>query len=269
MVELAITGLTLRQHNRDSLKGVSLALADGKVTALYGPAGSGKSALLRAVAGLDWPQAGTIRIGDRLVFDATSRTVVPPHERKAGLMFQSAALWPRWTVFDNVIQGTNADDDQGHATARVSKLLGELGLTDLAQHKPPQLSAEERMRTALARALADEPAVLLLDEPLAALDPWRRDAARAWLCQLLVKLDIPALVATTREDEALSIGDRIALIRNGMIEQEGTPAELYSEPRTLFAAEFMSQNNRIEGPLIEKAGPRAFITVLGNRIGGI
>jgi iron(III) transport system ATP-binding protein len=269
MVELAITGLTCRRHNRVILKDVSLSVPDGKVTALYGPVGSGKSALLRAVAGLDRPQAGAIRIGDRLVFDAASRTDLRAHERKIGLMFQSDALWPRWSVFDNVAHGVSADADRGRATARASKLIGDLGLADFAARKPPHLPAAERMRTALARSLANEPAVLLLDEPLAALEPWRRDAARAWLRQLLAKLGIPVLVATTSQDEALSIADRIALIKDGTVEQEGAPAELYAEPKTLFAAEFMGQNNRIEGPLIEKAGPRAFIELMGNRIGGI
>jgi iron(III) transport system ATP-binding protein len=272
MAELAITGLGLRRRNRDILKGVSLTVPSGKILALLGPSGSGKTALLRAIAGLDLPWAGAIRIGDRVLFEAAERTAVRAPERGVGLMFQSNALWPRWTVSDNLafcLKHSAAGADTALVGARVSKLLAEFGLRESAERTPPQLSAAERLRLALARAVIAEPAVLLLDDPLAGLDPWRRDETRAWLRQFIAKLGTTILVTTTDQDEALSLADRLALIKDGAIEQEGTPTELYTQPQTLFAAEFIGHNNRIEGPLIEKAGSRAFIEVMGNRIGGL
>src|SRR5207247_306780 len=158
------------------LKTISLTVPSGTVMALFGPSGSGKTALLRAIAGLDRAQTGAIRIGDRVVFDPARRIDLEARERKVGLMFQSNALWERRSAFDNVAYCVNgAEGDKGHAIARVSKLLGELGLSAIADRAPSQLSAAERTRLALARALAGEPAVLLLDEPLAQLEPWRRD----------------------------------------------------------------------------------------------
>ena len=270
MAELVVKDLQLRLGGNEILKGVSIALAPGKVVALLGPSGSGKTTLLRAVAGLETPYAGSIRIGEQVFFDAARKLDVPAEKRGLGLVFQSYALWPHRTVFDNVAYGLKLRGIGGaELQSRVDKALAQIGLVELAERYPHQLSGGQQQRVALARALVYEPAVILLDEPLSNLDAKLREEARAWLRQLIVRLNLSALCVTHDQIEAMAIADRIDLLNAGIIEQEGTPTELYNEPASLFAAEFMGSNNRIEGTIVARANGMAILDVGGHRIEGI
>jgi len=268
MAGLALSDVRLRLGEREILNGVTFTVPDGAVVALLGPAGSGKTALLRAVAGVAQPQGGTIRIGERTVFEGAKRIDVPPQRRGVGMMFQSDTLLPQWTVFENVALCARFTR-KGDVKMRVDKALELAGVLQLADRRPPELTARGRRRVTLARALVGEPAVALLDDPLSTLDGAQRAEARGWLRTLLMELRVSALVATRDPTEAMTLGDRVVLIKDGMVEQDGTPVDLYHEPITLFAAEFMGQSNRLQGTLIENAGTRASIDLFGCRISGV
>ncbi len=269
MAELVVRDLKLRLGDNEILKGVSLTVPRGQVVALLGPSGSGKTTLLRAVAGLEQPHAGSLAIGDTVFFDAARKIDVPAEKRGLGLVFQSYALWPHRTVFDNVAYGLKLRGVAGgDIRQRVDKALAQIGLEHLAARYPHQLSGGQQQRVALARALVYEPPVILLDEPLSNLDAKLREEARAWLRQLIVTLNLSALCVTHDQVEAMAIADRITLLNAGEIEQEGKPIELYNAPKTLFTAEFMGSNNRLPGTLKEKFGERAALMVEGVRLDG-
>src|SRR5438445_7743148 len=270
MADLVVRDLRLRLGDNEILKGVSLRVPPGQVVALLGPSGSGKTTLLRAVAGLEQPYAGSLSIGDTVFFDAARQVDVPAEKRGLGLVFQSYALWPHRTVFDNVAYGLKLRRvPAGDIKQRVEKALAQIGLAHLAARYPHQLSGGQQQRVALARALVYEPAVILLDEPLSNLDAKLREEARGWLRALIVSLNLSALLVTHDQIEAMAIADRITLLNGGRIEQQGSPIDLYTEPSTLFAAEFMGNNNRLEGILVENADKRAVIEVMGVRLEGL
>src|SRR6266508_2864953 len=262
MAELTVDNLHLQYGDNLILKGVSLTLNRGEVVSLLGPSGSGKTTLLRAVAGLEAPSKGTIRIGDKAVFDGASRVDIPAEGRNLGLVFQSYALWPHKTVFDNVAYALRLRKiKSAEIAARVQKALEQLSLGHLAERFPHQLSGGQQQRVALARALVYNPPIILLDEPLSNLDAKLREEARAWFRELILKLQLSALYVTHDQIEALSVADRILLLSGGAIEQAGTPTEIYESPRTLFAAEFMGSNNRLAGEIVEVEGERARLRI--------
>ena len=270
MAELIVKDVALRLGDNEILKGVSLAVPAGEVVALLGPSGSGKTTLLRAVAGLETPHRGSIAIGDRVFFDAARGIDLPAEERGLGLVFQSYALWPHRTVFDNVayglkLRGVSAEEIK----RRVEKTLSQIGLGHLAARYPHQLSGGQQQRVAIARALVYEPPVILLDEPLSNLDAKLREEARAWLRTLIVTLGLSAIHVTHDQVEAMAIADKIVLLDTGLIAQEGPPTALYNEPSKLFSAEFMGSNNRLEGKLVENSGGKAMIEVMGERLTGL
>jgi iron(III) transport system ATP-binding protein len=270
MADLVVDDLALRYDAVDALRGVSLTVPAGKITALLGPSGSGKTSLLRVVAGLETPQRGRIVLGDKVLFDRAQDTDLPAEARGLGLVVASHALWPHRTVFANVAYGLKLRGfADGDIKTSVEAALAHLGIADLAERRPHQLSTGEQQRVALARALVYGPAAVLLDEPLASLDPKSRAEARGWLRPLIGSLNIPALVVTHDQVEAMALADHIALLNAGSVEQQGTAVELYREPATLFAAEFMGASNRIEGVLAERADKRAVIEVMGVRLEGI
>jgi iron(III) transport system ATP-binding protein len=270
MADLIVKDVALRLGDNEILKGVSVVVPAGEVVALLGPSGSGKTTLLRAVAGLELPHRGSITIGDRVFFDEARGLELPAEERGLGLVFQSYALWPHRTVFDNVAYGLKL---RGVSTeeikTRVEKTLSQIGLGHLAARYPHQLSGGQQQRVAIARALVYEPPVILLDEPLSNLDAKLREEARAWLRTLIVTLGLSAIHVTHDQVEAMAIADRIVLLDSGVIVQEGPPTALYNEPATLFAAEFMGSNNRLDGTLVENSGGQATIELFGERITGI
>jgi iron(III) transport system ATP-binding protein len=270
MADLVVKDLKLRLGENEILKGVSFSVTPGQVVALLGPSGSGKTTLLRAVAGLEIPHAGSIAIGDRVFFDAARNVELPAEKRGLGLVFQSYALWPHRSVFDNVAYGLKL---RGTPTpeikSRVDKTLSQIGLGHLGERFPHQLSGGQQQRVAIARALVYEPPVILLDEPLSNLDAKLREEARAWLRTLIVTLGLSAIHVTHDQVEAMAIADRIILLDAGVVAQEGAPTALYNEPATLFAAEFMGSNNRLDGTLVSNTGGQAVIEVFGERLTGL
>jgi iron(III) transport system ATP-binding protein len=267
--KLRVEDLHLSYGDNAILKGVSMELAQGEVVSLLGPSGSGKTTLLRAVAGLELPHRGSIRIEDRPVFDPASRLEVPAEKRSLGLVFQSYALWPHKTVADNVAYGLRLRKvAAAEARQRVDTALTNLGLGHLGERFPHQLSGGQQQRVAIARALVYNPPVILMDEPLSNLDAKLREEARAWLRELILKMKLSALVVTHDQNEAMAMSDRILLLNNGVIEQQGTPQALYGDPKTLFVADFMGSNNRIEGRIVERRGDDALLAGDGWQLWG-
>jgi iron(III) transport system ATP-binding protein len=251
------------------LKGVSMGLRQGEVVALLGPSGSGKTTLLRAVAGLESPHSGTINIGDRAVFDGARQVEIPAEARGLGLVFQSYALWPHKTVLDNVGYAlTLRKMAKDEIARRVKEVLVQLGLGHLGERFPHQLSGGQQQRVAIARALVYNPPVILLDEPLSNLDAKLREEARAFLRELIVRLNLSALMVTHDQAEAMAISDRILLLNNGRIEQQGTPQSMYQTPDTLFVAEFMGSNNKLDATVIAQDGDQVTIDCKGGRLKG-
>lgn len=260
MIELSVENLHLTYGDNPVLKGVSMELRRGEVVSLLGPSGSGKTTLLRAVAGLEQPTSGTIAIGKTRVYDGNPRSEIPAEERNLGLVFQSYALWPHKTVFENVAYPLRLRKvAAAEIKQRVQSVLDQLGLGHLGNRHPHQLSGGQQQRVAIGRALVYNPPVILLDEPLSNLDAKLREEARVFLRELIVKLGLSALMVTHDQNEAMAISDRILLLNNGVIEQQGTPQEMYGSPRTLFAAEFMGSNNRLHGTVTDLDNGRARI----------
>jgi iron(III) transport system ATP-binding protein len=269
MAELTVENLHLTYGTNPILKGVSLVLNRGEVVSLLGPSGSGKTTLLRAVGGLETPHKGTIRIGEKVVFDGAAGLEVPAEARNLGLVFQSYALWPHKTVADNVAFGLKlrkvASSD---IASRVKKALDELSLGHLGERYPHQLSGGQQQRVAIARALVYNPPVILMDEPLSNLDAKLREEARAWLRALIVEMQLSALVVTHDQSESMAMSDRILLLNNGVIEQQGTPQEMYDQPQTLFTADFMGSNNRLPGKVAQVQDDKALLEGDGWRLWG-
>lgn len=213
---------------------LELGLEVGAETvALVGPSGAGKTSVLRAVAGLLRPERGRVALGDAIWFDSERRVHVPPERRSVGLVFQEYALFPHMTVAQNVAYGGNG---------RVDELLDSLGIAPLRDARPDELSGGERQRVALARALAREPSVLLLDEPLTALDAHTRGRVRAELGELLAAVRLPSLLVTHDFQDAAALADRVGVLVEGRIVQVGSPAELVAAPTSAFIADFTGGN---------------------------
>jgi iron(III) transport system ATP-binding protein len=227
-----------------ALRNVSLSVRRGEVMGLVGPSGSGKSTLLRVVAGIERPSAGRVLIDGLEV--AGPSCFVHPEARAVGMVFQDFALFPHLTVSQNVkfglrgVPGPAADDI-------VRRMLERVGLTRYASAYPHTLSGGERQRVALARALAPSPRILLMDEPFSSLDRRLRDRVREQTMDVLRETKTTTIVVTHEPDEAMRIADRIALLREGRVEQVGAPQELYLRPATLFAARFFSDVNELPG----------------------
>jgi len=233
-----ITVSNVDKHYGDfqALHDVSLEIPSGSLTALLGPSGSGKSTLLRLIAGLERPDAGTVVLDDRDV------THVPPQQRGVGFVFQHYAAFKHLSVRDNVAFGlTIRKRPKAEIKARVDELLGVVGLSGYQERYPSQLSGGQRQRMALARALAVEPKVLLLDEPFGALDAKVRAELRAWLRRLHDEVHVTTVLVTHDQEEAMDVTDRIAVMSDGRIEQVGPPRELYDRPATPFVMGFLGE----------------------------
>lgn len=225
---------------------VSLTVADSEVVCLLGPSGCGKSTLLRIAAGLEAQAAGSVRLGGRVVADPAGGVWTPPERRQIGLVFQESALFPHLSVLRNVTFGLDrlpvAERD-----ARARALLDQLQLEDLADAYPHQLSGGQQQRVALARALAPRPALMLLDEPFSSLDARLRDQIRDDTLHVLEATGTGALLVTHDPEEAMFMADRIALMRNGRIVQQGTPESLWCRPAEPFVARFFGEVNSLDG----------------------
>ena len=234
MAELAVEDLRRSYGDVAALAGVSLDVAEGELLCVLGPSGSGKSTLLRVIAGLERADAGTVRVGGR---DVSS---LAPHRRDVAMVFQSFALFPHLAVADNIGFGLAARRVPARErTEQVGEAAASLGLQDKLDRLPHELSGGERQRVALARALVRRPAVLLLDEPLSNLDARLRDETRALLRRLHDAHRLTTVHVTHDQAEALSLGDRVALMRDGRLEQVGRPDDVYDRPTGRWAAGFL------------------------------
>jgi putative spermidine/putrescine transport system ATP-binding protein len=237
---LDVLGLSVRYGAFTALDDVDLSVRAGEVLALLGPSGCGKTTLLRTVAGFVRQTAG------RVLIDGAAIDDLPPNRRRVGIVFQNYALFPHMSVADNVAYGLKARREAApRITARVAELLEMVQLGPLRDRRPAQLSGGQQQRVALARALAIEPSILLLDEPFAALDRSLRLDMQIEIKRLQRQLGLTAILVTHDQDEAMSVADRIAVMRRGKIEQLGAPVEVYDQPATLFVAGFIGTTNRL------------------------
>ncbi len=243
MANVIIEGLSKAyQRGVPVLRPLDLTVEDGELFFLLGPSGCGKSTLLRILAGLVEPDSGSIRLGGCDV------TRLPPEKRGAAMVFQNYALWPHLSVFENVAFGLRARKvTRSLIRAKVEEALALVRLEGFAERRIPSLSGGQQQRVALARALAVDPAVLLLDEPLSNLDARLRDTMRREISRITRERRLTAIYVTHDRQEALSMGDRLAVMHEGVIRQTGTPAEVYRSPRSRFVASFLGDANFLEG----------------------
>src|SRR5712692_6178658 len=246
---VTIQGVVKRFGAVTAVDAVDLTVADGELFTLLGPSGCGKTTLLRLLAGFYQPDGGTIRFGDRVV------NGLPPYERRIGMVFQNYALWPHMTVADNICYGLRLRKLPSAAVqARLQEGLRKVNLIGFEARYPGQLSGGQQQRVALARALVLNPDILLLDEPLSNLDAKIRIQVRAEIRRLQQELRITTIYVTHDQEEALSLSDRVAVMRDGRVLQVGAPKELYERPRTRFVADFVGTNNLVPGRVSERAG---------------
>src|SRR5882757_3040780 len=242
---ITVRGANKRYGDFAALDNVNFEVPAGSLTALLGPSGSGKSTLLRAIAGLDQPDTGTITINGRDV------TGVPPQRRGIGFVFQHYAAFKHLTVRDNVAFGLKIRRrPKAEIAEKVDNLLEVVGLSGFQTRYPSQLSGGQRQRMALARALAVDPQVLLLDEPFGALDAKVRDDLRAWLRRLHDEVHVTTVLVTHDQAEALDVADRIAVLKDGRIEQVGSPTAVYDAPANAFVMSFLGAVSSLNGILV-------------------
>jgi sulfate/thiosulfate transport system ATP-binding protein len=242
---ISATGIAKSYGDFKALDDVSLAVPRGSLTALLGPSGSGKSTLLRVIAGLEEPDAGTVLIGDRDV------THVPPQRRGIGFVFQHYAAFKHMTVRQNVAFGLRVRKrPKDEIRAKVDDLLELVHLSGWADSYPANLSGGQRQRMALARALAVEPSVLLLDEPFGALDARVREELRAWLRRLHDELHATTVFVTHDQREAMEVSDQVVVLNEGRVEQVGSPVEVYDEPANEFVMGFVGPVTQLEGEVV-------------------
>ncbi|QDY71334.1 ABC transporter ATP-binding protein [Qingshengfaniella alkalisoli] len=241
---LRLTNVSRRFGSRDVLSNVTLSVPAGKITCLLGESGCGKSTLLRLISGVDRPDRGMIEMAG--VEIAGPSRFVEPEDRKIGFMFQDFALFPHLDVTDNLSFGLRALS-RSEQDVRVTDVVERIGIEHLADRFPHSLSGGEQQRVALARALAPEPDILLMDEPFSNLDQGLRERVRKETVDTLRKIETTAIMVTHDPQEALAVGDLIVLMRNGAIEQIGSPFDIYDRPASPYAAEFMGPCNRLTG----------------------
>lgn len=260
--DLALSGLTKSYGDANAVDRVTLRIAAGELVALLGPSGCGKTTTLRMIAGLVEPTEGDILIGDARV------THVPSHRRNIGMLFQNYALFPHLTVAENVAFGLKMRGlRKGEIKKKVDEALATVQLSSFAGRSPAALSGGQQQRVALARAIVIEPSLLLLDEPLGALDKNLRESMQVELRRIQKRLGITAVLVTHDQEEALTMADRIVIMRGGKLEQVGTPEEVYSRPVNRFVANFIGAANILRGNVIGKeAGNVVVRLTCGGRV---
>ena len=258
---IRIEGINLSYGSNHVLRNVDLDIGPGELFAFLGPSGCGKTTLLRLIAGFKHADTGRVLIGGQDI------SGLPPWKRDVGMVFQSYALWPHMSVARNVAFGLEERSvPRAEITKRVKAALDLVGLTSLGERRPSQLSGGQQQRVALARTIAIEPKVLLLDEPLSNLDAKLRVQVRRELRDLQQRLGLTTIFVTHDQEEANTICDRIAVMNEGLVQQVGTPRELYEQPVNLFVASFLGTANILEGRVTGEGAARVFEAEGGLRV---
>lgn len=252
-MDIVIDGLTKVFVNRadpsrsvTAVNNVSLSIAPGELVTLLGPSGCGKTTILRIIAGFETPTAGRVLLGGRDI------THVPPNQRDTALVFQNYALFPHLTVWENVMFGLKLRKDipPEEQKSRAERVLSQVGLSEMAHRSPDQLSGGQQQRVALARAIVNEPRVLLFDEPLSNLDAKLREQMRLEIRALQQRHGITSMYVTHDQSEAMAISDRIVIMKDGRVEQVGTPEEVYTRPASHFVADFIGRANFVSARVL-------------------
>src|SRR3954454_7775773 len=248
MPEIDVAAIIKTFGDQRALDDVNFTVADGELFTLLGPSGCGKSTTLMSIAGFQTPDAGRIAVSGDAFFDASKRVNLPAERRNLGIVFQSYAVWPHMTVFDNLAFPLKVRKmKRREIEARVREVLQLVDMAQYEQRYPHQLWGGQQQRVALGRALAYSPGVLLLDEPFSNLDAKLRERARAWVKELQRELGLTTIFVTHDQDEALSMSDRVVVMNLGEIQQIGSPEDVYRRPASRFVAEFVGRVNLIEG----------------------
>jgi iron(III) transport system ATP-binding protein len=248
VTRIEVKDLIVRYGDQVAVNGVSFTVGRGEHLTLLGPSGCGKTTTLRAIAGLEQPSGGSIRIDGQTMYDSTERRSVQTEQRGVSMVFQSYAIWPHMSVFDNVAYGLRVrKQSKADIQTNVERALDLVQMRHLAERGASKLSGGQQQRVALARAIAFSPTVVLFDEPLSNLDAKLRAEMRVELRELQRRLGITAVYVTHDQEEALAISDRVIVMNVGVIEQIGTPEEIYNRPRSRFVADFVGSANLIKG----------------------
>ncbi len=250
-----VKDLVVAYGARTVVEGVSFSIRQGEQLSLLGPSGCGKTTTLRCIAGLETPQSGEISIDGRTVFSSAKRINIPPEKRELSLMFQSYAIWPHMTVFDNVAYGLRTRKvPKGEIDERVQEVLDMVGMAEYARVPATQLSGGQQQRVALARSYAYPPKALLLDEPLSNLDARLRDQVRSDLHKFQRSTGVTTIYVTHDQEEAMALSDRIIIMNGGHVVQDGSPEAVYRKPATTFVADFIGAANVLTGTLSRDDG---------------
>jgi ABC-type Fe3+/spermidine/putrescine transport system ATPase subunit len=255
MVNVKVVNISKKFGKHEVLRNINFEIKDKEIFVIIGPSGSGKSTLLRIIAGLEFPDEG------KVLFDDTDVTSIPANKRGLGMVFQDYAVWPHMSVEDNV---KFVIKDKNNADEIVKRSLEMVGLLNKRKNMPNQLSGGELQRVAIARALAVNPKILLLDEPLSNLDEKIRKELLIELINIIKENKLTALFVTHSQEEAFELGDRIAVLNKGQIEQIGTPSELIDNPKTPFVATFIGENLVFKAKLLKQLTSNSFILNLEN-----
>ena len=263
-MSIKVDGLVKAYGTKRVIDNVSFVAETGEFVSLLGPSGCGKTTTLRCIAGLETPDAGRIEIGGRVVFDAGSGVAVPAHQRNIGMVFQSYAIWPHMSVFENVafplkIRGLKTADVE----RRVVEVLGFVGLAEYRERKSSELSGGQQQRVAVARAIVQSPDAMLFDEPLSNLDAKLRDRTRAEIRRLQSELKIAAVYVTHDQAEALALSDRVLVMEDGRVVQEGPPRTIYEQPTHEFVADVVGAASFLDCTVEPAAEGRVFVSVPG------
>lgn len=256
-MKISLNNISKSFGKKNIIKNLSLEIEDGKFTTLLGSSGCGKTTLLRMIAGLETPDEGEIYFDDNLVYSAKKGVNVPPEKRNLSFVFQDFALWPHMTVFENVAFGLRARKQKDNLKEKVQEALEAVKLADLKDRYPHELSGGQQQRVAFARAIVVKPTCILFDEPLSALDAKLREAMRVEIKQMTEKLNMTSVFVTHDQSEAMSMSDYIVVMNGGVIEQYGTPQQIYEHPSTIFVADFVGKADWIE--MNEMVRPEAVI----------
>jgi iron(III) transport system ATP-binding protein len=263
--DIQVRDVTKAYGDRRVLDRISFEVRDKEFVTLLGPSGCGKTTTLMAIAGFQHPDTGSITCGDETFFEAASRRVVPAERRNLGVVFQSYAIWPHLTVAANVgFPLVLRKMKKPEVARRVAEMLELVELQELGGQYPHQLSGGQQQRVALARALSSSPSVLLLDEPFSNLDAKLRERARKWLRALQQEIGITTVFVTHDQDEALGMSDRVMVMDQGVIQQSGTPEEIYLRPVNRAVADFVGRCNFLDGEVVDTVHPgECIVKILG------